>query len=60
MPDNITIFSKQIALYGVFINIGTVAGLIVFLILAYKKSKSIERVFGATVLAFALFFVSIW
>lgn len=54
MPDNITIFSKQIALYGVFINIGTVAGLIVFLILAYKKSKSIERVFGATVLAFAL------
>ncbi len=30
MPDNITIFSKQIALYGVFINIGTVAGLIFF------------------------------
>lgn len=53
MPDNITIFSKQIALYGVFINIGTVAGLIVFLILAYKKSKSIERVFVAFMAGFA-------
>lgn len=54
MLDNITVFSRQIACYNLFINAGTLIGLIVFLWGGYKKSYGIDRLVCAGVLAFAL------